>query len=165
MLARKHAQSDSGPQSSAAPQAPRIRVAAIILRRDELLLVRHVKQGKSYWLLPGGGIEYGEPLAKALQRELREEATVEISVGDLVIVNDTIPPDHTRHTISLCFTAHVTKGEISCGTDPRVVEVRYVPVDDLSSLTFYPDIRHELVPAIRAGFPRKALYLGNLWNV
>ena len=140
-------------------------MAAIILRRDELLLVRHVKQGKSYWLLPGGGIEYGEPLPKALQRELREEASVEIEVGDLVIVNDTIPPDHTRHTINLCFTAHVTKGEISCGTDPRVVEVRYVAVDELSSLTFYPDIRHELVPAIRAGFPRKALYLGNLWNV
>ena len=41
---------------------------------------------------------------------------------------------------------------------------RYVPVDELGSVKFYPDIRHELVPAIRAGFPRKALYLGNLWK-
>jgi len=55
-------------------------------------------------------------------------------------------------------------GEIARGIDPRVVEVRYVPVDELDSLKFYPDIRHELLPAIRAGFPKKALYLGNLWK-
>lgn len=152
------------PLTSPVEQLPRIRVAAIILRGDELLLVRHIKQGNSYWLLPGGGIEYGEPLADALKRELREEASVDIEVGDLVIVNDTIPPDHTRHTINLCFTARITRGEIACGVDPRVVEVRYLPVDELAGLKFYPDIRHELIPAIRTGFPRKALYLGNLWR-
>lgn len=151
-------------QPKQASPLPRIRVAAIVLRGGELLLVRHIKGGKSYWLLPGGGIEYGEPLADALKRELREEATVDIEVGDLVIVNDTIPPDGSRHTINLCFTAHVTRGEIACGTDPRVVEVRYVPIDELPSLTFYPDIRNELIPAIRSGFPRKAAYLGNLWK-
>ncbi|MCC6153605.1 MAG: NUDIX domain-containing protein [Candidatus Hydrogenedentes bacterium] len=163
MLARKPKLVENAEASSAA-QSPRIRVAAIILRGDDLLLVRHIKNGKSYWLLPGGGIEYGEPLAEALQRELREEACLEIEVGDLVIVNDTIPPDNRRHTINLCFTARVVKGEIACGVDPRVVEVRYVPVDELNSLKFYPDIRHELLPAIRAGFPKKALYLGNLWK-
>ena len=101
-----------------ATQNPRIRVAAIIMRGDDLLLVRHIKNGKSYWLLPGGGIEYGEPLAEALQRELREEACLEIEVGDLVIVNDTIPPDNTRHTINLYFTARVEEGGnggIQCG--------------------------------------------------
>ncbi|NUM53323.1 MAG: NUDIX hydrolase [Candidatus Hydrogenedentes bacterium] len=163
MLARKVALMENAQPAQASPK-PRIRVAAIILRGDELLLVRHVKGGRSYWLLPGGGIEFGEPLAEALKRELREEATIEIAVGDLVIVNDTIPPDRSRHTINLCFTAHVTRGEIACGVDPRVVEVRYVPVDELSSLTFYPDIRAELIPAIRAGFPRKAMYLGNFWK-
>lgn len=163
MLARKSKLMD-GAEVSPAQQSPRIRVAAIIMRGDELLLVRHIKNGKSYWLLPGGGIEYGEPLAEALQRELREEACLEIEVGDLVIVNDTIPPDNTRHTINLCFTAHVVTGEIACGVDPRVVEVRYMPVNELESLKFYPDIRHELLPAIRAGFPKKALYLGNLWK-
>lgn len=164
MIARKPAPVEAPAAALAAP-SPRIRVAAIVMRGDELLLVRHIKNGKSYWLLPGGGIEYGEPLAEALKRELREEAGIEIEVGDLAIVNDTIPPDHTRHTINLCFTAHIVKGTIACGTDPRVVEVRYVPADELGALTFYPDIRHELVPAIRAGFPRRALYLGNLWKV
>lgn len=163
MFARQPNPVDSNAATPAAP-LPRVRVAAIVLRGDELLLVRHIKNGESYWLLPGGGIEYGEPLTEALERELREEASVEIEVGDLAIVNDSIPPDRSRHTLNLCFTAHVVKGEIACGTDPRVVEVRYVPVGELASLKFYPDIRHELVPAIRAGFPRKALYLGNLWK-
>lgn len=163
MLARKQTPLENT-RPSAAQHAPRIRVAAVIVRGDELLLVRHIKNAESYWLLPGGGIEYGEPLVDALKRELREEACVEIDVGDLVIVNDTIPPDNTRHTINLCFTARITRGEIACGVDPRVVEVRYVRVDELGGVKFYPDIRHELLPAIRAGFPRKALYLGNLWK-
>ena len=144
--------------------APRIRVAAIIVRDNELLLVRHVKEEKSYWLLPGGGLEYGEPLADGLRRELREEACIEIAVGDLVVVNDSIPPGNTRHTINLCFTAEIVSGQVRRGCDPRVVEVRFVPVNELESLTLYPDIRHELVPALRDGFPRGAAYLGNLWK-
>ncbi|HRI89194.1 MAG TPA: NUDIX domain-containing protein [Candidatus Hydrogenedentes bacterium] len=154
----------ASPDGAPAPGIPRIRVAAIILEDDALLLVRHIKNGKSYWLLPGGGIEYGEPLAEALRRELREEACVEIDVGDLVIVNDTIPPGNRRHTINMCFTATIQSGAIAVGSDPRVVEVRFVPVAEIESLTFYPDIRHELMPALRAGFPRRASYLGNLWK-
>ncbi|MDZ4860655.1 MAG: NUDIX domain-containing protein [Candidatus Hydrogenedentes bacterium] len=159
MLARK----DIAPVK-AISSAPRIRVAAIIAQQGELLLVRHLKQGKSYWLLPGGGIEYGEPLAEALQRELREEACIEIKVGGLVMVNDTIPPGNARHTINLCFTATILSGEVQRGSDPRVVEVRFVPLDEVESLSFYPDIRHELIPALHAGFPHRATYLGNLWK-
>ena len=49
---------------------PRIRVSAILRRDSRLLLVRHEKQGREYWLLPGGGVGGGETLVAALKREL-----------------------------------------------------------------------------------------------
>ena len=52
---------------------PRIRVSAILRWRDRMLLCRHEKPGKEYWLLPGGGVNSGESLVDALHRELREE--------------------------------------------------------------------------------------------
>lgn len=145
-------------------QMPRIRVAAIIVRGDSLLLVRHEKDGHSYWLLPGGGVDFGEPLDKALQRELREEASVDIRVKDLIFASDSISPDGDRHIVNLYFAAEILNGEAALGTDPRIVELRYVPVAELAALTLYPDIRDELAQAIRDGFSGAAPYLGALWR-
>lgn len=57
----------------------RIRIAAIILNnKNEILLVNHKKNNKSYWLFPGGGIEYGETFEQALKRELKEELNLKM---------------------------------------------------------------------------------------
>jgi ADP-ribose pyrophosphatase YjhB (NUDIX family) len=47
----------------------------------QVLLVRTDKYG---WELPGGRVESGEDLLGALQREAREEAGAEVTVGPLV---------------------------------------------------------------------------------
>lgn len=129
-----------------------------------MLLVRHEKDGQTYWLLPGGGVEFGEPLDAALRRELKEEARVDIRVGDLVFANDSIDPGGERHIVNLYFTAEVTNGRPVLGSDDRTVELRFVPLGELPKLTFYPDIGEELVEAIQEGFPRTASYLGTRWK-
>lgn len=145
-------------------ELPRVRVAAIIVQDGAILLVRHVKGGKTYWLLPGGGVEYGESLEKAVEREVKEETNLSIRVDKLVFVNDSIPPDGHRHIVNLYFTADRVGGELKQGPDDVLAELRFVPVTELPALQFYPDIRDALLPAIREGFPAERVYLGNLWD-
>lgn len=61
------------------------RVRAIIAHNDQLLLVQH--KGYSTWCLPGGGIDDGEGLVEALQRELMEELGVAAKIGPLKVVH------------------------------------------------------------------------------
>ncbi|GMU91590.1 MAG: NUDIX hydrolase [Candidatus Hydrogenedentota bacterium] len=143
---------------------PRVRVAAIIMKGEQVLLVRHVKDARSYWLLPGGGLEAGETMGDALRRELREEASVDIRVDDLVFVNDSIAPDGSRHVVNLYFSAEIVGGNLARGGDTRVVEARFVSADELEGLTLYPDIKRALIPLLREGVPARARYLGNIWK-
>ena len=66
---------------------PRIRVSAILRWKGRVLLCRHEKPGKEYWLLPGGGVNPGESLIDALRRELAEEIGMDApGVADLKTV-------------------------------------------------------------------------------
>lgn len=58
---------------------PRHAVRAVVLDAlDRVLLYRFVSpSGRSFWALPGGGLEEGESHEQAMRRELREEAGLE----------------------------------------------------------------------------------------
>lgn len=75
-------------------------------RARRVLLCRNVK--RNYFYLPGGHVEFGEPAAKALRREFREETGAPVTVGDLLLCHEQRFRDRggPRHEINLVF--HVT---------------------------------------------------------
>ena len=80
------------------PVTPQLRVAAIIVRGTQILLVEHRKRGEHYWVLPGGRLEGLETLEAALRRELNEELSLDARVGQLVLVSEMLAPD--RHVVN-----------------------------------------------------------------
>lgn len=54
----------------------RDRSQAVVVKNGKVLLVREEVEGRTFFCLPGGGIEEGETPEEAALRELREESNV-----------------------------------------------------------------------------------------
>ncbi len=95
--------------------------AIIINQRGELFLARRgplAKNERGLWEFPGGSVEFGERLADALRREMREEYGMEIEVGSLLDVVDHILPEEGQHWVSPTYLCRPADGT----AEPRILE-------------------------------------------
>ena len=146
---------------------PRIRVSAILGWHDRLLLCRHEKPGKEYWLLPGGGVNSGESLVDALHREIAEEIGIdeELTVEGPVAIVDSISPVRSfaqKHVVHIIFAGDLTGRSLEAvrSEDAAVRGHRLVTVEELDGLVLHPPIQRFLA-RWQPGDP--VVYLGALW--
>jgi 8-oxo-dGTP diphosphatase len=146
---------------------PRLRVAALLRWNGRILLCRHEKPGKQYWLLPGGGVEGGETLTEALHRELAEE----LGLGDEflfegpIAVAESIAPNWTpddRHVVHIVFAADLSDRTLADveTRDAAIRGARLFSLDELEEIVVHPPIKRFL-QRWQSGDP--AVYLGSLW--
>lgn len=145
-------------------RGPRLRVAAVITRREGLLLAKHRKEGREYYLLPGGGVKVGESMSKALSREVEEETGLKVQAGKLLCVSETIFPDSSRHIVHMVFHGIEKGGKIKTPRDPRVKGVEFMDFNSLGSVDLLPPIGEFLQRSYRSRFEEGAVYLGELWK-
>jgi 8-oxo-dGTP diphosphatase len=163
------------PTGSAAARTAgiRLRVGALAHRRVfvdgkdvvELLVVKvHVPtRSKPIWMVPGGGVEPGETLEKALFRELHEETGLDLTptsaIGTdtfahptlytpvLAAIHEFIEPPF--HALEFYFWVQGAEhhdrmpekpSDASLGHtgDPQVLEVRWAPLGELADLGLEP---------------------------
>lgn len=117
----------------------RIRAAALVIRGRNVLLARHRREGITSFLFPGGGVESGESARDALVREMREEAGVDVTVGDLRYVVEALAPNGARHIVQLLFDVDFV-GEVGPSADARVAACEWHDVRKLRSLPIHPAV-------------------------
>lgn len=142
---------------------PRIRVAVALVEEGRVLLVRHVKGDRTYWLLPGGGLEFGESLADGARREMLEETGIVVEVGNLLFAAETLPPNRSRHLIHLVFAARRAGGVLKVGEEPRLAEAKFVDTEQLRELVLHPPMKEPLAALLAGGAHPPTSFLGNLW--
>jgi 8-oxo-dGTP diphosphatase len=146
------------------PVIPQLRLAAIIVVREQLLLVEHRKRAQRYWVLPGGRLQGNETLKAALARELREELRLDAEVGRLVIVSEMLAPD--RHVVNLIFEAQIGEGiePRLDQADPVLAGWQWVAVNRLPRMDFRPPIADAIRDVIGERFTGPVRVLGDTWR-
>lgn len=140
----------------------RVRAAALVVDGSRVLLARHVKDGRTAFLLPGGGIEPHENAHDALRRELREEAGADARIGELRYVIETIAPDAARHLVQVVFEARLLS-EVGASTDPRVAACEWHEIDALTSLSLRPSFGETLAQDLKKSGTHACRYLVVPW--
>ena len=119
------------------PETPLVGVGAIIIEDDRVVLVRRGHAplaGK--WSIPGGVLEVGETLRKAVVREVREETGLTIEPGELLGVFERVLPDEQGrmkyHYVLIDFLCVRKAGELVAGDDAE--EARWFRREELLGL-------------------------------
>lgn len=104
-------------------QRPVPTVGVVCLKGDQVLLIKRGTPPRlGQWSLPGGRIEWGEPVDEAALRELKEETGVDAELTGLLDVVDGVftsreTGDVTRHFVMIDYAARWTGGDPVAGDD------------------------------------------------
>lgn len=144
----------------------KVRAAVILVEDDKILLIRHQRDGQTYWTFPGGGVRQGETLVECAAREVMEEAFIQVEVGNLLFCGDTIWPDG-RHVVNVFFGAQRIAGSVRKPPlpfpDERLDQPDMIPLSQLSELHLLPDVR-AIVESVADGTWAGPIYQGNMWQ-
>ena len=74
------------------------------------------------WAIPGGFVDYGEPVEVAARREAEEETGLKVELITQFLVYSDPSRDRRQHTISIVFLATAT-GEPMAGDDAKNIGI------------------------------------------
>ena len=120
------------------PDRPIVGVGAVIFEEDHVILVRRgTPPSYGAWSLPGGAVEVGETLERAVIREVAEEVGLEVEVEEIVAVLERVFLDMAAkvqyHYVLVDFRCRAIGGGLRASGD--VLTCHRVP---LASLEGYP---------------------------
>jgi 8-oxo-dGTP diphosphatase len=131
----------------------RLRTGIAVVSDGKILLVPHyaTDAGPVQWVIPGGGVEFGETLEHAAEREFFEETGFQVKITGLFDVSQVILPEKPWHSVTITFSGEVTSGELKPEVGHRFGDKmpRCYSMEDLRDLEIHP--REMILKALRNG--------------
>jgi len=116
------------------PERPLVIVAAFIFNQDGKLFLMKSHKWKDVYSIPGGKVEYGEPLEKALIREVKEETNLDVEkVSFFILMESIFDPAffQKKHFVFLDYTCYAKNMEVQLNEEAE----EYVWVDPEEALS------------------------------
>lgn len=155
---------DGSEQVFASEGKPSLRVSGVLVDDRRLLMVEQSRRDERYWLLPGGGVIFGETLSEALRREFLEELGLRVAVDRLLAIVESISPDpaYAKHVVHMMFAVSAAKEVPPVPRDEAVLAVAFLDEVQLRNVDVRPPINEFLRDCTRE-LPKWPQYLGRRW--
>jgi len=134
----------------------RVRANGVLIRDEKVLLVKinSPTTNEPFWMPPGGGVDYGEHLRFAVEREMLEETGLIVKADNLLLISEYLKKPW--HAVEFYF--HCTEEKVKTavlGTDPELLpdhqmleEIAWFGAEELEKVVHKPDnlceIMHQL---------------------
>lgn len=142
------------PENRDFPSRPIVGVGAVVLRGGNVCLIRRGKPPKAgEWSLPGGSVELGETLETAVQREVREETGLDVTLGPLIDAVNFIEEsaDGVRfHYVLIDYLAHAKPGQPTAGSD--AAEAKFFTIEEALRLPLWSETKRIIKAAQEFAF-------------
>jgi 8-oxo-dGTP diphosphatase len=97
-------------------------IIELIDRRDRPIVLIERQNPPYGWAIPGGFVDYGEPVEVAAQREAQEETCLTVELIEQFYVYSDPNRDPRQHTLSVVFIATAT-GEPQAADDAKNIAI------------------------------------------
>ena len=121
---------------------PSIDVVAAVIKKNDLFLIANRSfedNSQGIWEFPGGKVEENETFTSALIREIREELSLNIKVGNMIATIDLNKTD--KNIYVHYYFAIILSGQISLNVHS---EFKWVSHPQLKNFTYIDGDRHIL---------------------
>lgn len=123
----------------------RRRAGVVLVEEGRLALIERHRDGRTYYVLPGGGVEAGESIADAAKREVVEEVNLDVEVG--APVAHVFLRNNGSTSVQHYLAGRVVRGHLGPGTGPEYSAAGsgrgtyrpvWVPLSDIAELDVRP---------------------------
>lgn len=144
----------------------RIRCAAVVVRGDEILLVRHRTIGEEHWSLPQGGVAIGKSPGLVTAHKLSEECGIRFRGDRLLFVAKSLAHNDRHRVLNLVFLARLADGgtDFSVSTSMQPTAPAWVNRSMLPALTLKPNFGEALLRHWQSGFSLNPENLGSTFR-
>ncbi len=118
---------------------PFIIIGAIIEDNGRILLVKEAGVDKGLWNQPGGWLDKGEDIIKAVKREVKEETGLNFKPEKVLGIYSLVRKNHRKmkmdiHPIKIIFSGKII-GDIKMNFDPEeILEAKWFTLKELKTM-------------------------------